>query len=65
MGVVESTIAFLFRTSAPKKTDAQHRQRTAAILMPIADQAADVAGCLIDQNEQKANDTDKTRTTDG
>lgn len=57
MGIVESTLAFLFRKSAPD--EAQQRQRTAAILMPIVDSAMDVAECIIDNepNEpKKAND---------
>ena len=57
MGIVGSTIAFLFRTSAPQKTEVQQRQRTAAILMPIVDQASDVAECLIDNERKKINDT--------
>ena len=48
MGIVGSTIAFLFRPRAPRPTDAQQRQRTAAILMPIVDSAMDVAECIID-----------------
>ena len=64
MGIVGSTIAFLFRTSAPQKTEVQQRQRTAAILMPIVDQAADVAECLIDNERKKANDTDKAAPVD-
>ena len=54
MGIVESTLAFLFRKSAPDK--AQQRQRTAAILMPIVDSAMDVAECIIDNEPKKAND---------
>jgi hypothetical protein len=58
MGIIESTIAMLFRCKAPThRTDAQQRQRTAAILRPIIDQAADVAECLIDNEREKANDT--------
>ena len=56
MGIVGSTIAFLFRTSAPQKTEVQQRQRTAAILMPIVDSAMDVAECIIDNEPKKAND---------
>ena len=64
MGIVGSTIAFIFRPRAPRPTDAQQRQRTAAILMPIVDQAADVAECLIDNERKKANDTDKAAPID-
>ena len=61
MGIVESTIAFLFRRKAPVvQNDAQ---RTAAILNPIFDQAADLAKCLIDQKAD-AKDTAKDATTD-
>ncbi len=63
MGIVESTICYLFRRSAPVKTEAQQRQRTAAILRPIVDSAIEVADCIIDQNEQKANDS-KTASPD-
>ncbi len=56
MGIVGSTIAFLFRPRAPRPTDAQQRQRTAAILMPIVDSAMDVAECIIDNEPKKAND---------
>lgn len=62
MGIIESTIAFLFRPKAPKHTESEHRQRTAAILRPVIDQAEDVARCLIDEPEKKAND--KTATPD-
>lgn len=65
MGIVESTIAFLFRRKAPVvQNDAQ---RTAAILNPIFDQAADVAKCLIDQKadaNDTANDTANDAATD-
>lgn len=61
MGIIESTIAFLFSRKAPVvRNDAQ---RTAAIPNPIFDQAADVAKCLIDQKAD-ANDTAKAATTD-
>ena len=59
MGIVGSTIAFLFRTHAPKPTEAQQRQRTAAILRPIVDSAVDVADCLIDNEPQKTDDQPK------
>lgn len=46
MGIIESTIAFLFSRKAPVvRNDAQ---RTAAILNPIFDQAADVAVNVLD-----------------
>ena len=64
MGIVGSTIAFLFRTSMPQKTEAQQRQRTAAILRPIVDSAVDVADCLSDNKLQKANDADKAAPVD-
>lgn len=57
MGIVESTIAYLFRRSAPMPTDEQQRRRTAAILMPIVDSANDVADCIIDNEREKLNDT--------
>ena len=66
MGIVGSTLAFLFRNRVPKKTEAQQRQRTAAILRPIVDSAVDVADCLIDNERKQANDTAaKARPTDG
>ncbi len=58
MGLIDSTIAFLFRSKAPKPTDAEHRQRTAAILRPIVDSAEDIASCLIDKKDN-ANDNHK------
>ena len=64
MGVVGSTIALLFRPHAPRPTDAQQRQCTAAILRPIVDSAVDVADCLSDNKPQKANDTDKAAPVD-
>lgn len=58
MGIIESTFVMLFRWSSPvKKTEEQHQKRTAAILRPIIDQAAEVADCLIDNEPKKANDT--------
>ena len=64
MGIVGSTIAFLFRPRAPRPTEAQPRQRTATTLRPIVDSAVDVADCLSDNKPQKANDTDKAAPID-
>lgn len=55
MGIVESTIAFLFRPSVdPKKAEQKQRQKTCVILRRIIDPAEDVAACLVDK--EKAND---------
>jgi len=64
MGIVGSTITFLFRPRAPRPTDAQQRQRTAAILRPIVDSAVDVADCLIDNERKQANDPAKAAPPD-